>query len=255
MTISLADVQSVTNSAPHLAWNAPLNSSSTTPLEQIGTVREDFHPTYGHRKFKYMRFLAAVNEGVPCRIAAPVTLTATAGTTTTFTVVGATSDLYNGWFFKVLDDAGGAGAAPEGEAGQILKNTATLVTLNPDDELSAALAVGDTVQVWAPWAATTGAASLGAGQYAGVPMADQAQYDYGWVQFEGFYPNCVAVAAGTAIAPGASVIVGAGPLITTVGAAALSLVIGQSPAGLASDQVLRRVGVKLCCGDSAPFGS
>jgi len=71
------------------------------------------------------------------------TITFTAGSTTTGTSVAAfIANEQVGNFLYVLDNASGAGAAPEAECAQIIKNTADLITLQP--ALTTALANNDT---------------------------------------------------------------------------------------------------------------
>lgn len=253
MTLSLLNVYQ-SDGTPHPAWQTALDASHTTPQEELGAVRVDYHPIWGKRGFIYGKFTQAVEIGEPCRYTAPVALTATAGTTTGFSVVIASADLYNGYMASVFDDAGAAGAAPEGQVARIKKSTTTGVTFEADDALSVALAANDIVHVSAPWSFARTAGGESAALVAGCTLAAQAANDYGWLQFDGIHPQVVAVAAGTALAEGASVISGA-RLVTEVGAATLDQVMGVAWHGLASDTVARTAVIKLSCGLSAGMGA
>lgn len=254
MSLDILSVTQITDGTPHAAWDTALDASSTSPQEELGVVRVDRHPVWGKRAFLYGKFTQSVALGEPCRYTAPVALTLTAGTTTSGSVVIASDGLYNGYFASVFDDAGAAGAAPEGEVARIKKSTTAGVELNPDDALSAALAANDVLHVSAPWSFARTAGGESAALVAGVSMAAQDADDYGWLQFYGIHPQVVSVAAGTALTEGASVISGA-RLVTAIGAATLDQVMGIAWHGLASDTVQRTAVIKLACGLASSFGA
>lgn len=254
MTLLSSSIVTGSVGGAHQAWQTSLDASDTTAKEQLGTKRYDWHPIYGTRIFKYVKFTQSVAAGEPVKIADPVALTATAGSTTTVTVAIASDGLYNGYILSVFDDAGGAGAAPEGQVARIKKSTTSGIEIEEDDAFSVAVAVNDVVHVSAPWAVARTAGGESAGAVEGVAIADQAASDYGWVQFSGDHPAVLAVAAGTALVEGASVISGA-RLVTEVGLATLDQVMGRVVHGLQSDTVLRTAVIKLCCGEAAAFGA
>ena len=244
MTLLASSVTSGSVGGAHQAWQTQLDSSSASPLEQLGALRLDWHPIFGHRKFKYVKFTESVGVGEPVRYQAPVALTATAGSTTTVTVAIASVGLYDGYTLSVFDDAGAAGAAPEGQVARIKHNTTTGLEIEAEDAFSVAVAVNDVVHVSAPWAVARTAGGEIASLVAGVATADQAAADYGWVQTSGGYPSALAVAAGTALVEGAAVVAGA-RLVTELGAGALNLIIGSARHGLQSDTVLRTAFIDL----------
>lgn len=244
MTLLASSVVTGSVGGAHQSWQTQLDSSSTTALEQLGTVRYDWHPIFGTRKFKYVKFTESVGVGEPVRYQAPVALTATAGSTTSVTVAIASAGLYDGYTLSVFDDAGAAGAAPEGQVARIKKSTTTGIEIEADDAFSAAVAVNDVVHVSAPWAVSRTAGGEIALLVAGVATAAQDAADYGWVQMSGGYPSALAVAAGTALAEGAPVVAGA-RLVTELGVGALNLVIGTARHGLQSDTVLRTAFIDL----------
>lgn len=248
MTLLASSVTSGSVGGAHQAWTTQLDSSSTTALEQLGAVRLDWHPLFGDRKFKYVKFTESVAVGEPVRIAAPVALTATAGSTTSVTVAIASVGLYDGYTLSVYDDAGAAGAAPEGQVARIKHNTTTGLEIYAEDAFSAAIAVNDVVRVSAPWAVSRTAGNELATLVAGVAMVAQDAADYGWVQFSGQNPSVIAVAAGTALTQDTKVICGA-RLVTAIGAGALNLAIGDVVRTLQSDTVLRTAVINLNCGN------
>ena len=254
MTLYFQSVTHETDGTPHAAWQTSLDASSTTPEEELGVKRKDSHPIWGEREFMYVKFTQSVALGEPVRTAAPVSLTATAGTVNGFSVVIASDGLYNGYIASVFDDVGGAGAAPEGQVARIKKSTTAGVDFETNDALSAALAANDVVHVSAPWAVARTAGGESAGIVAGVSMAAQDASDYGWVQYKGIHPQVIAVAAGTALVEGASVIAGA-RLVTELGAGTLDQPMGLAQHGLASDTVQRTAVIKLACGLASPFGA
>ena len=95
----------------------------------------------------------------------------TSGTTTSITTSGLTADLLVDGILYCIDDAGGAGAAPEGEKGRVVENTTTVVTIDSDDAFSAAPAANDDFQVHLPFAVDDSADGDFAHQVAGVAMA------------------------------------------------------------------------------------
>jgi hypothetical protein len=244
MTLLASSVVTGSVGGARPAWTSQLDSSSTTALEQLGVERLDWHPIFGDRKFKYVKFTESVALGEPVIYQAPVALTATAGSTTSVTVAIASVGLYDGYTLSVFDDAGAAGAAPEGQVARVKHNTTTGLEIEADDAFSVAVAVNDVVHVSAPWAVSRTAGGEIARLVAGVALSAQDAADYGWVQTAGGYPSAIAVAAGTALTEGAEVVVGA-RLVTAIGAGALNLAIGTARHGLASDTVLRTAFIDL----------
>jgi hypothetical protein len=232
------------------SWGTELDSSSSTALEKKGAVRWDQHPIYGLRGFQYLR----CDQSGGCtagQLQSFVANTAinniSSGTTTSITTSGLTANIHVDGILYCLDDNGGAGAAPEGEKARIVANTTTLVTVNKNDAFSAAPAANDDFVVVKHWAVGDSADGDFAAAVAGVAMADQDQYDWGWFQFYGINPSVDAIAAGTALPTGESIV--ANVAVVNDGAGdAVDLRVGKILHALSSDTVLRKAMVDLFCG-------
>lgn len=240
-----------------LAHQTKLSSSSSTPLELPGLVRYTHDRIFGLRGFKYVRFdqSGGVTRGqVQSKLANVAITNIDSGTTTSITKAAAfTADKLIGGILVCTDDAGGAGAAPEGESALIVANTASVITIDTNDAFTVAPAVNDDFAVVLPWAVDDAADGDAAGIVQGVAMADQDQYDWGWVQFYGINPDVDAVAAGTALIVDESVVAGAALVNDGAGDAA-DLRIGRLLVGLTSDTVRRKAVVDLFCGEAFKLG-
>lgn len=97
----------------------------------------------------------------------------------------------------ILDDQGAAGAAPEGDARLIVKNTADIVYVQPD--FSAAPVAGDTAEISSRVRVVASADGDVRGQLAGVVVSPDGIADGygGWIGTQGVFA-CL-VQAGTAI--------------------------------------------------------
>ena len=254
MTLQAAKITK-SNVANQVTWATTLDASDTTPKETRGVIREDFHPVFGPRKFKYVRFDVATTAGDLCSMRTPIDVpNITSGTTTSITTSGLTADIYVGGILRCYDDAGAAGAAPEGESGIITKNTTTVITIDSNDAFSAAAGANDDFKVFLPWAVIAAASGDVNALVAGVAMATQAQYSWGWVQFYGLHPAVRAVAAGTTITAQKCVIA-ATSAVTVGSTSAAELRVGFADITLTTDTVLRTLPVRLFCGDAFPFGA
>ena len=239
-----------------VAHQTQLDSSSPDPEELPGTIRYTFDSKFGPRGFQYLRCdqSGGCTRGQLQSKRANVAITnITAGSTTSFTLAGQVADIYKGGIAVVIDDAGGAGAAPEGESAIIADNSTSLFNIDPNDAFSAALAVNDDLQIILPWAVVDSADGDAAGIVKGVAMADHDQYDWGWFQFLGINPDVDAVAAGTALIVNESVVAGAALVNDGAGDAA-DLRIGRLLVGLSSDTVARKAIVDLFCGEAFKMG-
>lgn len=218
-----------------------LNEVSTTQKEfPMGCLRlepDDKEPLTGdpaqvfstmagflwrERRFRYIQNISGGTLNKDSLVMADdlivATVTATTNTDATKLVRASgnfiTDGIKAGDLAYVLDDAGGAGAAPEGEFGVVLRVEALTITLQT--ALTAAVTASDTVNFLRPWtikASATGQA--GAGRLVGIPMANIATGSYGWIQVSGYYPTADIVAAGTAIVTGSPLYAGTG-LLTPV---------------------------------------
>lgn len=238
-------------------WNSKLDASDTTPKDERGAVRWTYDPVFGIRGFEYVRFdqSGGADKGQIVTYRGLVAINnITSGTTTSITTSGLTADILAGGILRCLDDAGGAGAAPEGEQALIVSNSTTLVTIDSNDAFSAAPAANDDFTVEIPWAVIDSAAGDTSALVAGVAMADQDQYDYGWVQFAGLHPEVNCVAAGTAVTAAKSLIADTN-VVTNGSSSVVSLLIGYTKTGISSDTVLRKLPVYLNCGAALRLGA
>jgi hypothetical protein len=160
-----------------------------------GQYAYTWDPLWGFRIFKLVKNMndAAITAGSlqSCKDAASVG-TITAGSTTSITTSGLTANDLEYQMITISDDAGAAGAAPEGESSLCIGNTTTVITLHPDYAFTAAVAVSDTASV-VYINATTAAASgdkrgLGTGTagVVGVAMGAAADNEWYWACQKGW---------------------------------------------------------------------
>jgi hypothetical protein len=256
MTIQAASLLTL-GGTTQMSWATELDSTSATPLEKKGIVRWDHHPIWGLRGFIYLREDQSGGAAIGAlrSFKDNVTITnVTSGTTTSITTSSLTADIYVDALLRCTDDAGAAGAAPEGETGRIVKNTTTVITIDSNDAFSAAPAANDDFEIIVPWACENSAANDESAQVAGVVMAAQDQYDYGWVQFYGLHPSANIVAAGTAVPVEESLIAGTS-LLTDGAGAVLDMRVAFNKSSIASDTVLRKACVFMFCGPIYKLGA
>jgi hypothetical protein len=191
-----------------------------------------FYDVYGYRQANYRQNYqgSTLNLGGLYSRAVSGTLTVDTGSaTTSFTDSAAalgTTGKFIGAVVVVLDDAGAAGAAPEGETTVIGSHTDTVATFDINLPLSTALAAGDTVSCVSPKivnSATNDAQSI----VAGCALSAITSFDWGWVQNLGVHPrtrhSAAAVATQTALIAGTAVVATFGTATAVVG--------GTAPAG------------------------
>ncbi|MBP9706758.1 MAG: hypothetical protein KBD78_03890 [Oligoflexales bacterium] len=249
MSIQTAKLYKETTAVQRV-WNTTLDASDTTPKEPKGSVRWTFDPVFGYRGFQYVRFDqsgGATKDNI-CSYRGLVSVSASgAGSTTTIVTSGLTANILADGIIACLDDAGAAGAAPEGENARVVSNSATLITIDSNDAFSAATASSDTFRVHLPWAVIDAASGDTAAAVAGVVMVTQPQYSWGWVQFAGFHPTVSAVAAGTTITANRDLIASTN-VVTNGSTSAVELRVGYTPFQLTTDTVIRKVGMYINCG-------
>mgnify|MGYP001591573324 CR=1 FL=1 len=145
------------------------------------------------------------------------------GTVATSITGSTTADDHIGSLAIVHDDAGGAGAAPEGEASIVASNTATVWTLEGDLPFSAALASGDDITFVGP-KVVDAAANDPNYVVCGIAMSTPADDEWGWFQFQGLHPaaahTAVACVAGSALKAGAAALAVYGDATAVVGGTA-----------------------------------
>lgn len=239
-----------------VAWNTELTSTSDTPLEEKGAIRYDNHPILGWRGFKYCRVFQSggmTANQIASQLANVAITNITSGTTVSILTSSLTADIYVDGILYCTDDAGAAGAAPEGEKGRIVANTTTVVTINSDDAFSVAPAANDDFAIHVPFAVDDSADGDAAWIVQGVVMADQDQYDYGWVQFKGIHTNAAIVAASAALPVNEGVVADAALLADGAGDA-VDLRVATVRVGVTADQVLREAVVYMNCGEAFQMG-
>ena len=167
----------------------------------------------------------------------------TSGTTTSAVTSGLTANRHDGMICYVLDDAGAAGAAPEGEASIVADNTTTAITLEADYPYSAALAANDDLELVSTYQVEDSADGDEAWTVAGVALGRYgiANLNYGWYQVEGVV-NADATAA--TITQGDPVVAGA-VAVAAFGSDGHELWIGTALAGMTSDSVAATALVNL----------
>ena len=149
---------------------------------------------YGYRIFQYVKNVSdsayAMGELVT-KTANTAVNNQTGTVTTSATTTGLTANDHIGRLAYVLDDAGAAGAAPEGETTVVADNTATVISFDPKMPLSVALASGDDLVLISNWQSTDSADGDLAHNVLGVVVGNAGFSDnqYGWVQKEGYCPN------------------------------------------------------------------
>jgi hypothetical protein len=165
------------------------------------------------------------------------------GTATTTVVGSFTADEHIGALAIVHDDAGAAGAAPEGEASIVASNSATVATLETDLPWSVALASGDDVTLISPNLIDS-AANDPNFVVCGVAMGAPADDGWGWFQFQGVHPAAAHTAAaaisGSALKAGAAAVAVFGDATAVVGGTAgtgIGYVVGYQLAIHGSDVV------------------
>jgi hypothetical protein len=228
-----------------------LADTATTDVEGLGASRVEFDPILGVRRFRWVRNASggslAVNSLVGWEPQDTTARTASANTDVTLIIhAGSSTADMVGYYVRVLDDAGGAGAAPEGEVRKIIASTATQLTVSPG--FSAAVTTSDTFEIFRPWHIIAAADAMVATEVAGVLMATVANGSYGWVQTHGINLNALVVAAGTTLAAGAALKAGAGILVAAADAADNGEVVGHNVLQVTTDTVLRTALVILSCG-------
>lgn len=229
--------------------------------EELGALRVEHDGKYGERWFRYVQNATAGTLSADTltmydgpALSSPVTVAANSTTTKILRATGSfiTDGVKVDDIVHVVDDAGGAGAAPEGETSFVTGVQALQVDCSP--ALTAAPAASDTVNFIKRWSIIAAAAKAGK-RCAGIPMADIAAGYCGWIQTRGIHPSANVVAAGTAVAEGDRLAAGTAILtpMATVAANANQaddineVAVATALQSLASDTVRRKAVVMLEC--------
>ena len=178
-----------------------------------GQYAYTFDPLWGLRIFKLVKNLnnaTIVQGGLYAYVDAASVGTITAGSTTSITTSGMTANDFEYQMITVSDDAGAAGAAPEGESSLCIANSTTIITLHPDYAFTAAVAASDTASVVYINGTNAAAANDERGpgdftaQVAGVAMAAAADNEWYWILQRGWITakNTDALTAGQQLIAG-----------------------------------------------------
>jgi hypothetical protein len=148
-----------------------------------------------------------------------------------------------GGIFYVHDDAGAAGAAPEGEMSIVSANSTTLITLDPRLPLTTALAVNDDVSIISTYQCEAAADGDLNNIVMGVVIGANGitSGNYGWVQMEGVTK---AKATTNAITTQNPVVTGTS-CIDAFGTDGQELWVGTSLATYSSDNAATTLPVRL----------
>lgn len=242
--------------------NRDLESDDSTPYMRPGT-QAYIVDAFGPRIFEYgknvsgsavtvAQFMALASDGA--NVVTTTVSNITSGTTTSFVTSGLTANRHIGMLSFVLDDAGAAGAAPEGETSIVTANTATAVTLDSAYPYSAALAANDDLELISNWQFEDAADGDEAWTCYGMVVAANGISDgnYGWIQREGY---ASALATTNAISEGDPVVAGAA-IVDAFGTDGQELWVGIALASSSTDEATPRVPVRfklLTC--AGPGGS
>lgn len=164
-------------------------------------------------------------------------ITATGGSTTTIVCAAATfvANEQVGNYVYCLDNADSAGAAPEGQIRQIIKNTTTTLTVQP--AFTTAVAASDTFRIFSSGQVIIPGADQARNDIAGAVLAPDGIADnyWGWVCRWG---RCgVRIEASTAIAGAKTLMTGGNGGVYEKGAATHGIGVGVSLWAMSADSV------------------
>ena len=187
-------------------WKTALDATTTTDVEGVGAIREEYGPL-GYRRFVWSRVVqsAGASSGDVMQYGlrwGGVTVSIIDGVNSQLTVitgggnvsfvtgtVGTDAEedaLVDDWI--VITSTVAAGRAPEGEMRKIKSNTSNKFFVATD--FSVAPSVLDNFNIIRPGGvvdATSAGVSGAGGRVAGVLMADIAAFEYGWLQTTGIH--------------------------------------------------------------------
>jgi len=222
-----------------------LGNDVTTPQGRPGTINFCVD-AFGPRILQYCKFM---NQMVIGELASQPALasagTITAGTTTSATSSSLTADAHDGKIFYVLDNADAAGAAPEGEMSIVRNNTTTVIALEPNLPLSAAIANADTASLVSVCHAEDSADGDERRDVLGVVVsAEVSANNYGWIHRQG---KTKAIFKGSSALVIGDPVVADAALIGPFGSDVAELWIGTGLVTVTNDQVTPRALVHIDC--------
>ena len=179
-----------------------------------------------------------IGVGVPMVRRADTSVTVVTGDVNYLTCTGLTANNEYGALIQILDDAGAAGAAPEGSWAKVIKNIATRIDFQPD--VAAALAVGDTAQLIYDSHVLAAGSGAKLCDFRGVPVASAGIPNgyMGWACIQAQAVKCLCVAAGTAITTHEGLIA-ATALFTNGSTSAQEVTLAYALSSLTTDTVSR----------------
>jgi len=169
-------------------WSTAITDYTSDMKEYPGILRRVYRPGWGDQIYRYVQNKSdsAFAKGDCVSFVAPVAISnITSGTTISITTSGLTANEYQYDILYCTDDAGGAGAAPEGEFSIILRNTTDTIYIDPDLPFSAAPAANDDFQIITYCHVTDAAGSDTQQEFAGVAVSAIPDNYWGWVQCAG----------------------------------------------------------------------
>jgi hypothetical protein len=177
-----------------------LTANNATPLETPGIERAVM-TAFGPAKVRYGKCVQSGGcaRGELQAFRANQTITnATSGSTTTIVTTGLTANDMQYDLALCHDDAGAAGAAPEGECAPIVSNTTTTVYLDTNNPFSAAVAANDDFTVVSFCKCEDAAAGDEVNELFGIAAVAMTANYWGWFFFDG-YCSYALVKASTAL--------------------------------------------------------
>jgi len=184
---------------------------------------------------------ATISAGQVARKAANQAVTAdVAGTVSTFTDTAQFVEHEEmGNILYILDDAGGAGAAPEGQWGVIVKNDVNTLTVQAQRTnqaaFTAATAIGDTGIIYSVGKLDLLAAALEREETYGVALVDVADNYWGW--FLGYGIVTAYIKAATIIAQGIGLIGDAAGRLTNSSTSGQDIMLARALVNCSNDIV------------------
>jgi len=228
--------------------------------EELGTLRVECDGKYGERWFRYVQNATGGTLAADSLVMydglwlSAVTLTTNTAANRLLRASGSfiTDNVKVDDIAFIIDDAGAAGAAPEGEKSFVTKVAALYCLVSPN--FTAAATVNDTCSFIKRWSVLAAADKAGK-RTAGIPMGALLTLCCGWVQTRGIYMTADVTAANTAIAEGDRLRAGTAILeqLATVAANANvaddinQVAVGTALQTLATDTVARKCVVMLEC--------
>ena len=182
---------------PHFVGERPHDVNDETAQATPGAHRAYDDPRFGTQIWRYVQITnetSGVRAGMGAgelvmRESAVTTVTVTAGGTDRVIPDSGAFDAANIFqddLLCILDDAGNAEAAPEGQVRRIGSNTLSQLVLDPnDDPFTAAVATGDTAEIFRIWKGRDAAAN-NVESMLGVLASDATAGYYKWVCCWGF---------------------------------------------------------------------